>query len=214
MKKFKTLFFIITILFLSIYGFGLIQEESQQNSLISQGIDYYKDGEYDSAIRVLQEVINISVDKNELFIAYIYLGYTYFTLTDLDQASPNVDEAIKINPNGQLDSNEFVSEYIDFFKETKKKTVGIGFFESIPTESYLYVDKNKIGTTPLKTEFLAGKYWIRLVKPWFAPYEAEIEIKSNEVNPFKIDLSKGKSWKTFGLSSLIMVAIAFLFKFI
>ena len=61
MKKFKTLFFIITILFLSIYGFGLIQEESQQNSLISQGIDYYKDGEYDSAIRVLQEVINISV---------------------------------------------------------------------------------------------------------------------------------------------------------
>jgi len=212
MKKFKTLFFIIIILFLSNHGFGLIQVESQQNPLISQGIEYYKSGEYDSAISTLQEVINISVDKKELFTAYIYLGYTYFTLDDLDQASPNIDEAIKINPNGQLSSDEFVSEYIEYFKKLKNVIVGIGFFESIPTGSFLYIDKNKIGTTPTKNEFLAGKYWIRLVKWWYAPYEEEIEINPNEMNNFKFDLSKGKNWKTFARSSIIIIAVAFLFK--
>ncbi len=212
MKKYSVIFFIITFSFLSSYGFGLSQEEAVQNPLIQQGINYYKAGDYDSAVRVLEEAIKMSVRQNELFTAYIYIGYTYFTLAELDKAVPYIDEAIKINPNKILDRNEFVSEFIDYYNDTKKTTVGIGFFESIPDGSFLYVDKIKLGITPLKQEFLAGKYMLRLVKWGYAPYEDEIEINRNEINNFKIDLSKTKNWKTFARSSVIVIAIAFLLK--
>lgn len=170
MKSYRILFLIMNVLLifnisiLSAYGFNPTQEASYQNPLIRQGIDLYKSGEYDKAMRILKEVINISVDNNELFIAYLYLGYTYFTIGQLENAIPNIDEAIKINPNSQLDRDEFVSEFIDFFNDAKQMIVGIGFFESIPAGAILYIDKNKIGITPAKIELLAGTYWLRLVK--------------------------------------------------
>jgi hypothetical protein len=71
-----------------------------------------------------------------------------------------------------------------------------------------------VGITPLKLELLSQKYYLRVVKPWYDPIEDELEIEKSIVTPVKLDMTKGKNWKTFLRSSVIMAAVTFIFGFL
>lgn len=207
-KIFAVIFRIVLSISLVVFCFA--QEKIKEKQLIEEGIDYYKSGKYDEAIEVFSEVIRISLNEDELFSAYLYLAYTYFTLEEYDEAKIKIEKAIEIKPAVELDEKEFVSEFLKFFKNSKKELVGIGFIESIPSGAFIYLDENKIGLTPIKKELLSQKYFLRLVKWGYSPIETEIEIIKDDVQHIKIDLTKSKNWKTFLRSSLVMIALGFL----
>jgi len=210
MKRNTIFFLIFQIILLTAMCFA--QERNYNKNLIDKGIAHYKSGEYEKAIESFSEVIKKSLDKNELLKAYTYLGYTYYTLGEMKNAEVQVKKGIELKPEYDLNEQEFVSEFIEFFKGIKKKTIGVGFFESMPSKAFIYINNQKVGLTPLKKELLIGKYELKAVKWGYSSILTEVEIKSNEVAYKKFDFIKTKNWKTFIKSSLIMVAFTLLMK--
>jgi tetratricopeptide (TPR) repeat protein len=189
---------------------GLAQEKPK--TLVETGIDYYKAGKYPEAINTLKEVIRTSIDDRDLLRAYVYLGYTYFSLQEMDSAKVQVEKAVEVNPDYYLSEDEFVPDFIAYYKKTKEGLTGIAFFESQPPQASIFLDDKQLGLSPLKKELLAKVYLLRVVKWGFTPYEMELAIKKTEVNNFKIDLNAGKNWKTFVRSSVIFIVLNYLLK--
>ncbi len=184
----------------------------QEENLFQEGKKLYQSGEYDEAIKAFSEVVKKSVNKDLCFKAYLYLGYTYFTRGNHNKARKSIENSVQMKQNVELDESEFVPEFIDFYEENKLGVVGIGFFESIPSSASVYLDKKKIGFTPVKKELLSQKYYLRIVKRGYEPIVKEIEINIGEINYFKVDFSKGKNWKTFLRSSVLMIVLGLVLK--
>lgn len=206
MKFFKCMF--VIIIFASISYVCIAQEIIQDNPMIKEGIDQYKAGKYDQAINIFSEVIRQSVEKEILYSAYFYLGYCYYTIEDLGNAKSRIEDAINTIPDKKPNEEDFVPEFIDYFNSIKRKIIGIGFFESIPKNAIIYLDDIKIGTTPQKNELLNKKYFLRMVKYGYEPFEAEFNIQSNEIRNIKIDLREVKNWRTFSRSAVIMIGLS------
>ena len=205
-RLFKTL-----VVFLAVFGvLGFAQEKPK--TLLETGIDYYKSGKYVEAIDAFKEVIRTSIIEKDLFLAYVYLGYTHFSLQEMENAKAQVEKAVEINPDSYLSEDEFVAEFVAFYKKAKEGLVGIGFFESNPPQANIILDGKNIGLTPMKKELLAKTYLLRMVKWGYTPYEMELEIKKMELSNFKIDLSKERNWKTLIRSSVVFIALSYLLK--
>jgi tetratricopeptide (TPR) repeat protein len=194
-------------------SFSQIQEKPKDTKqLLEKGIDLYRSGEYEEAIKVFSEVLKLSVDKNEIIRTYVYFAYTYFAMNELDKALVQVYEAIKQSPEMTLKEEEFPADFIKFFDTAKNQVVGTLFIESTPDRARVWIDKKEFGSTPLKTQLPAQRYYLRVVKGGYSPHEETIEIRSDSIIPIKIDLNKKKNWKSFALSSLIFGAITVLAK--
>jgi len=191
---------------------GLGQEKPK--TLVETGIEHYKAGRYQETINVLKEVIRTSIDEHDLFLANLYMGYAYFSLPtqEMENAKTQIERAISLNPEYILREDEFVPDFLAFYKKVKEGLTGIGYFESDPPQAKVYLDNTQIGLTPLKKELLAKVYLLRAVKWGYTTFETEIEIKKTEVGNVKIPLSDDKNWKTFIRSSVIFVVLAYLLK--
>lgn len=208
MKRKKAFFVMLQVLMLFIFvSFCSAQIKKNEREILQQGIDFFKSGVYEKAIDSFFDVIKISIDKDILLKAHIYLGYTYYSLENRDEATRQLEAAIGFAPDLKLSEEEFVPAFIEFVKVIKKDLVGIVFIESIPSKAFIYLNKKKLGLTPFKKELLAKKYLLRLVKAGYDPHEEEIAIISNDLNNKMFDLSKGKNWKTFARSCLIMLVL-------
>jgi tetratricopeptide (TPR) repeat protein len=183
---------------------------AQAKSVVDTGVEFYKAGKYNEAIEVFRQVLRTSLADREIFTAYLYLGYTYFALQQMDDAKAQVGKAVEIDPNFVPSEPDFIAEFVAFYKKTKEEIVGIGFFDSLPPNAKFSLDGKPLGVTPMKKELLAGTYLLRMVRPGYEPYEMLVDIKKSEIGNFKIDLTGEKNWKTFFRSSLIFVALAVL----
>jgi len=201
--------YLVVLIFLFIYLFPFNCYCQEEESYL-EGINLYKAGKYEEAIDVFSKIVKKSLDKDLTFKAYIYLGYTYFTIGALDQASFNIEKGVELKQNVDLDEEEFVPDFINFYIDCKDRVVGVAFIESIPSSASIYLDNKKLGKTPIKREFLSQKYYLRLVKWGYDPVVKEIEIKIGEVNHYKVDLSKERNWVTFIRSSLVMIVVGML----
>jgi len=209
---------IICFAVLLIFGFCLptypqVQEKQKDTKqLLERGVDLYRSGEYEEAIKVFTEVLKLSVDKNEIIRTHVYFAYTYFAMNKLDDAVIQAYEAIKLSPEMTLKEEEFPVDFIKFFDTARSQVVGTIFIESAPDKAKVWIDKKEYGLTPLKTQLLAQKYFLKVVKGGYSPHEETIEIRSDSITPIKIDLNKKRNWKSFALSSLIFGAITILVK--
>jgi len=205
-RLFKTL-----VVFFAVFGvLGFAQEKPK--SLLETGIEYYKAGKYPEAIEVFKELIRTSIVEKDIFLTYVYLGYTYFSLQEMENARVQLEKAVEINPDYNPREGEFVAEFVAFYKKAKEGLVGIGFFESNPSQANIILDGKNLGLTPMKQELLAKTYLLRMVKWGYTPYEMEFEIKKMELSNFKVDLSKGWNWKTLIRSSVVFIALSYLLK--
>jgi len=202
MIKRKTNLIMIVIL---IIGLLPIRGYSQEQEKYLEGVKLYQEGKYDRAVEIFSDIVKKSLDKDLCFNSYIYLGYTYFTIGEHEQARFYIEKGVELKQNVDLNEDEFIRDFILFYRNTKDRVVGIAFIESIPSKASIFMDNKKLGITPIKREFLSQKYYMRLVKWGYDPVVREIEIEVGEVNHFKVDLSKERNWKTFLRSSLVMI---------
>jgi tetratricopeptide (TPR) repeat protein len=207
--------FSLIVLFFTFITTSTAQEAIKEENIIQRGINLYKAGRYEEAIDMFSEVLKRSTIKQENIDASIYLGLTYFSLQRQEEGRKSIEAAIQLKPDLTLEEKDIITlEFTKFFTECKNNIVGIGFIESIPSGALVYLDKQKVGITPLKLELLSQKYYLRVVKPWYDPIEDELEIEKSIVTPVKLDMTKGKNWKTFLRSSVIMAAVTFIFGFL
>jgi len=184
--------------------------EKDTKRLLEKGIDLYRSGEYEEAVKAFSEVLKLSVVKEEIVRARVYYSYTYFAMNELDKAMIQINEAIRESPEMKLDPEEFPAEFIAFFDTARNQVVGTAFIESVPSGARIWINKKESGTTPLKIQLLAQRYSLKVVKGGYSPYEETMEIRSDSIVPIKVDLNKRKNWKSFTLSALIMGAITVL----
>jgi len=191
-------------------GFG----QDKPKTLVETGIELYRSGKYQETIKVLDEVIRRSVDNREVYLAYLYQGYAYFSLPtqEMQNAQTKLEKAVAIDPEYVLREDEFAPDFLAFYKKVKESMTGIGFFESDTAQTNIFLDEVKIGQTPMKKELLAKVFLLRAVKPGYTTYETEIEIKKNDVFNVKIPLNADRNWKTLIRSSAIFAVLAFLLK--
>lgn len=189
-------------------GIGLAQEPPK--SKLEAGIALYKAGSYAEAVEAFRQVIRISLLDEELFRAYLYLGYTYFSLQKEEEAKAQVEKAIEIDPGFNPSEADFISEYVAFYGMIKATVVGVAFFVTLPSEAKVFLDDELIGRSPLKKELLAGVYRLRLASPGYEAYEALVELKKAKDSTVKIDFRSEKNWKTFLRGGLIFGIVAFL----
>lgn len=207
------LFILLFMLGASLSSYSQIQQAQKDTKLLlEQGIDLYRSGEYENAIKVFLEVLKVSVVKDEIIRARVYTSYTYFAMNELDKAMIQINEAIKESPEMKLDAAEFPADFIKFFDTARNQLVGTAFIESTPSGAKVWIDKRNSGFTPLKIQLLAQSYTLRVVKGGYSPYEETMEIRSDSIVPVKVDLNKRKNWKSFALSTLIMGALTVLVK--
>jgi len=213
MKRGIISFAMLFVLGSFLLSYSQIQEKQEDTKqLLEKGVDLYRSGEYEEAIKVFTEVLELSVDKSEIIQTHVYFAYTYFAMNKLDKAVVQAYEAIKQSPEMTLKEEEFPVEFIKFFDTARSQVVGTVFIESAPDRARVWIDKKELGFTPLKTQLLAQKYFLRVVKGGYSPHEETIEIRSDSITPIKIDLNKKRNWKSFALSSLIFGAITVLVK--
>lgn len=201
--------------FLTAFAIGVIftislfssPQQSKYRVMIDQGKEYYKEGNFEEAIKALQDVIKYSVDLTEVWDAQVYLGYVYFSIQEEANMQTQLEAAIQIKPNFTLNKEEFAPAYISKFEDIRKGFIGIGFFETIPSKTLIYLDDEKIGLTPLKIELLAKTYMLRFVKLGYEPFEEEIEIVQQQILNRKIDLNERKNWKTLVKASSVMIVL-------
>lgn len=203
----KTNLIILIILIISLIP---IRGYSQEQERYQEGVKLYQEGKYERAIEIFSELVKKSLDKDLCFNAYIYLGYTYFTIGELGQARHSIEKGVELKQNVYLNEEEFVRDFILFYRDCKESVVGVAFIESIPSSASIFIDNKKQGTTPIKKELLSQKYYLRLVKWGYDPVVREIEINVGEVNHFKVDLTKERNWKTFLRSSLVLIVTGLL----
>lgn len=185
-------------------------DKTQDKNLLEGGKEFYKSGNYEEAIEAFSKVIRKSVDKAETLEAYVWLGYTYFTIEKPDEARINIEKGVELSPELELYEKDFGLEFVKFFKITKTEIVGVVFIETVPSGATVFIDNSLAGVTPLKRELLYQKYFMKVVKWGYSPNDQKFEVKRNEANYIKVDLSKGKNWKSFVQSAAIMVVFSFL----
>ena len=183
---------------------------AQAKSVVDSGVELFKAGKYNEAIEIFRLSLRTSIVNRENFTAYLYLGYTYFALQQIDNAKAQVGKAVEVDPDFMPREPDFIPEFVALYKKTKEEIIGIGFFDSLPPHAKFSLDGKSVGVTPLKKELLAGTYLLRAVCPGYEAYEMLVDIKQSEIVNFKIDLTGEKNWKTFIRSSLIFAALAYL----
>ena len=68
-------------------------------------------------------------------------------------------------------------------------------FSSNPVGAHIYINKDEIGTTPCFKELTTGKYHIKVAKPGYKDYKAEMTLSSSEPN-VELELKKIYNYKT------------------
>jgi len=193
------------------FAFG--QEKSGE--LYKAGVEYYRAGDYPNAIEAFMEIIKKSVDYEELKRAYIYLGYTYFSLPDEKNARMQIEHAIQLDLDYTPKVEEgFSAEFIALHKVTKESLVGIAFFDSVPSPATVLIDGKEIGKTPQKKELLIKVYEAKFMRPGYESCMETVEIKKGEIVSVNASMRDARNWKTFLRSALGMVLFSYLLKYI
>jgi len=207
-RNWKSWITVSFVLICAIVAFG----QEKPVSSVDTGIQYYRTGRYKECLEVLKNVIQTSISDNELFLAHLYSSYTYFSMPvqELENAQAQAEKAITINPNYIPREDEFVTDFIDFYKKAKEQLTGIAFFDVDPNPAAIILNNLPLGTSPFKKELLAKVYLLRVVKWGYTPYETEIEVKKTEMINFNIPLNDEKNWKTFLRSSVIFALLTVL----
>lgn len=207
--------------FLAAAAPGLAQEEPPApppTTPVAEAVKLYKAGLYQEAIDAFIFVSNKAKNKGERAKAQTYLGYTYYTIGNKEEAERAIKNAIVTKMDTSLTDKDlfseiegFVPDFVTFFKDIKSTTVGTVFIESVPSGATVYIDNVKTGKTPLATELAYQRYTLKFVKGGYEAQKMNLDFKKTDLGNVKLNLNEGrKNWKGFLQAALLMAGFSFL----
>ena len=185
---------------------------------LAEAVKLYKAGLYQEAIDALVPLGLKAKDRTERMKTQVYLGYTYFTIDNKEEAERALKNGIAARRDAELNDKAlfskidgFVPDFVKFFKGIKSATVGSVYIESVPSGAAVYIDNVKAGATPLTTELVYQKYSLKFVKGGYTAKRVDLDFKKSDLGSIKMNLNEGrKHWKTFLQSALLMAGLSFL----
>jgi hypothetical protein len=123
-KKFfkKTAVFVIFM-----FGFFLLSEsfptdsvnQKSEKELLQQGQDLYKNGEYETALKVFQEAEPYITDTGKRLILYFHLSLTYYALYKSNQAEESLRKVFGLEPGYSVIEENYPRGFIKIFNKIK-----------------------------------------------------------------------------------------------
>ncbi|MGB9720485.1 MAG: tetratricopeptide repeat protein [bacterium] len=88
---------------------------------------YYNNGEYESAIKQLENALQYlkQLNQNEQVEAYKYLAFSYVAFGDKDKAKEQFKKALRLDPKLELDPATVSPKIIKVFEEAKAEMITI-----------------------------------------------------------------------------------------
>lgn len=186
--SFLTVSFIFAFVILSGFAPPLYSQQTDIDKLLDDGKKAYMDGDYEKAVRLLNQAISLIKNKSKLIDAYLSLALTYFTINQLDRATEQIQNVLKLNPSFKPDPEFYSPKFIKLFDDVKKKNIRDVEIVSIPEGARIFIDDEDKGITPFVGGLYLGKHTIRIVKEGYEILEKEISIDIKGANKFTEEL--------------------------
>lgn len=149
---------------------------------------------FKSAERIMAKHVDKMADLSVLSEILLYLGASYKMFDEDDKASPYFLRYISMNPNKELNEQDFAPEIADYFNQIKSDFLmmpnGSIKFETTPAGAEVFLDGKLAGITPLSVDGVtAGDHYYRLHLDGFRDKGGDIEVEEREVSDVDEDLS-------------------------
>lgn len=180
-------FFSAFVLFNS-FASPLYSQKTDIDKLLEDGKKAYMDGDYDKAVRLLNQAISLIKSKTKLIDAHLSLALTYFTINQMDYATEQIKNVLKLSPSFKPDPEFYSPKFIKLFDDIKNKNIRNVEIVSIPEGARIFIDNEDNGITPFSGGLYLGKHTIRIVKEGYEILEKEISVDLKRPNKFLEEL--------------------------
>ncbi len=179
-------FFFVFVLFNSFTP--LYSQQTDIDKLLEDGKKAYIDGDYEKAVRLLNQAIALIKTKNKLLEAHLSLALTYFTINQLDNATEQIKNVLKLSPSFRPDPEFYSPKFLKLFDDVKKRNIRDVEIVSIPEGAKIFIDNEDKGFTPFTGVLYLGKHIIRIIKENYEELEKEIYVDPTKINKFTEEL--------------------------
>ena len=151
-------------------------------------------GEYNSAIAILQEIIDDPNSSDEaLRRAYNDLVFTYYLNRDSEGARDQARIALDQFPDLTADSVAFPPHVNETYEQLRREMFGSVTITK-PTEAQVVLDGEVRGETPLNLDLLpVGPHALTLVKSGHHDYSETIDVDPNGRHVYEISMERDRS---------------------
>jgi len=125
---FGTVFLFVFCLFSDVFARQNPPEQSQAEKLLTEGKKLYADGEYEKAIVVLSEALNLTKKgpappKAVVESIYLNLALAYFGIGAAGRSKENLAKLFEVNPGYTIDEAAQSPDFVQLFNDVKKISV-------------------------------------------------------------------------------------------
>lgn len=172
-------------------------------------ITFRADGEYDSAIEKLSEIIKRYLDSDEVLkLAYNHLVQTYQEKGDTAGARQSAREALERFPDLTADEISFPRFVNDYYDELRREMFG-SLTILKPKGCRVFLNEVHVGETPLELDLVrVGEYELTLTKSGYHDYADRIEIQPDLKleKTVSLEAKKGFRWWAYRVGAGVVAA--------
>ncbi|NOZ84901.1 MAG: PEGA domain-containing protein [Deltaproteobacteria bacterium] len=148
---------------------------------------------FNAAIEGYKKNLVYMKDYTPLVQALLQLSVAYFRIGEDEKGQKYLTQVLCLNPDLTLKEGEFPEIFQRIFDQVKKKALqgpkGSINIASSPPFSEIYLNGKKRGVTPLLVrDLIKGRYFLRVDKQGYKPYNSEIEVGDKEGELVQVNL--------------------------
>jgi hypothetical protein len=175
------------------------QEVTDPNVL--KGIDLFYSARFEESVEILQQAVidNVNLTGDDRFAAFLYLGFCRIRQNADDELiTMHLTEAIRIDPDIQLDAEKIPPDLFERFLSIRPKVLGgLIIVTDPPAASILLVEpgSNRIRNEYAPTAFhnlFEGSYELFVAKEDYETEISTVQIKAGVTDTLVFRLAKNK----------------------
>jgi len=169
---------------------------SQEERILRFAQNNFARQKYKHVINYLNSVMRSEKfnDKEILSQMYLYLGFSHYKLEN-EIAESRIKNALKINPDCDINKEIFNGELNAYFMNIRKEVVGSLEVKSEPDSARVYINAEYKGRTPLLIKNLyIDDYEITVMTNGYEMKSGNYQIRPDEINRFHYELNENKMY--------------------
>jgi len=183
----------LLLLSLVIVPFSLLfSQEKLSTKKLDRGKNYFFSSKYEKAINALNSAIDSnSLTGKEKEEALLFLGLSYAKNNQIYLAEEELEEVLNLNPEIELNPEQFDNELIVLLEELKKEIITSFKISTNPDGAEVYINGKIKGETPLDiVKIVAKKYEILILKNGYQAHRQNVVLKPGEPGNLDVTLDK------------------------